>query len=202
MLPKIPFVQDKDKVAALQNKMQTQTAPSSAGSGSGRSTPIAAPVATTAPHQGNPIVWTQDIIHSYDAPLAAEAYELPDTDVLHTRMLGVSLEHGLLQGIEPQTTDVVLAALEYYLRDVIQQLYDRIRLRRSIGEDTITTEDMASFVDTMPNAVAEYTGPIYKLKDTMLHDEETFYPDGERPEDDDLDQRPVKKLMRELIASQ
>jgi transcriptional coactivator HFI1/ADA1 len=202
MLPKIPFVQDKDKVAALQNKMQSQAASSSAGNGSGRSTPVAVPVATTAPHQGNPIVWTQDIIHAYDTPLAAETYELPDTDVLHTRMLGISLEHGLLQGIESQTPDVVLAALEFYLRDVIEQLYDRIKLRRSAGEDTMTAEDLAGLVDTMPNTIVEYTGPVYKLKDVMLTDEETFYPEGEEPAEEDIDQRPAKKLIRELITSQ
>ncbi|KAK9238917.1 transcriptional regulator of RNA polII, SAGA, subunit-domain-containing protein [Lipomyces kononenkoae] len=73
---------------------------------------------------------TQDITQSYQAPLATESYELPDTDNMRTRILGIAYEHGLLDGIANDVPDIILAGLEYHLRDFLQQLLDRVRPKK------------------------------------------------------------------------
>ncbi|KAK9472612.1 transcriptional regulator of RNA polII, SAGA, subunit-domain-containing protein [Dipodascopsis tothii] len=70
---------------------------------------------------------SQDILQSYQAPLAAESFELPDADTLSTRILGIAYEHGLVDGIAKDVPDAVLAGLEYHLRDFLQQIFDRVR---------------------------------------------------------------------------
>ncbi|KAK9447451.1 transcriptional regulator of RNA polII, SAGA, subunit-domain-containing protein [Limtongia smithiae] len=69
----------------------------------------------------------QDISQSYQAPLATETYEIPDTDSLRTRILGIAYENGLLDGIASDVPDVILAGLEYHMRDFLQQIFDRVR---------------------------------------------------------------------------
>ncbi|KAJ8102537.1 transcriptional regulator of RNA polII, SAGA, subunit-domain-containing protein [Lipomyces tetrasporus] len=73
---------------------------------------------------------TQEITQSYQAPLATESFELPDTDSLRTRILGIAYEHGLLDGIANDVPDIILAGLEYHLRDFLQQLLDRVRPKK------------------------------------------------------------------------
>ncbi|KAK9355473.1 transcriptional regulator of RNA polII, SAGA, subunit-domain-containing protein [Lipomyces doorenjongii] len=73
---------------------------------------------------------TQEITQSYQAPLATESFELPDTDNMRTRILGIAYEHGLLDGIANDVPDIVLAGLEYHLRDFLQQLLDRVRPKK------------------------------------------------------------------------
>ncbi|KAK9367152.1 transcriptional regulator of RNA polII, SAGA, subunit-domain-containing protein [Lipomyces kononenkoae] len=73
---------------------------------------------------------TQDITQSYQAPLATESYELPDADNMRTRILGIAYEHGLLDGIANDVPDIMLAGLEYHLRDFLQQLLDRVHPKK------------------------------------------------------------------------
>ncbi|VVT50055.1 uncharacterized protein SAPINGB_P002578 [Magnusiomyces paraingens] len=77
--------------------------------------------------------FTADIMHAYDASLSTDTYELPDAEALSIRMLGVSLEHGLLQGIDPAAAEVMLAGLEHYLRDLVQQAFERVKRRRELA---------------------------------------------------------------------
>lgn len=142
------------------------------------------------------MAWTQDITHGYDAPLSTESYELPDASALGVRMLGVSLEHGLLQGVDPGSTEVMLAGLEYYLKDLVQQAFERVKRRRrspsSHGpgaavpgavdqqDDMITVEDMAMILESAPNCFVEVSGPLYRLNDVMLRN------DDEEMEDYDM----------------
>lgn len=69
---------------------------------------------------------TQDIIQSYQVPLSTESFELPDVDILNTRLLGIAYEHGLVDGISKDVPDIVLAGLEYHLRDFLQQIFGRV----------------------------------------------------------------------------
>ncbi|KAK9456192.1 transcriptional regulator of RNA polII, SAGA, subunit-domain-containing protein [Dipodascopsis uninucleata] len=73
---------------------------------------------------------TQEIAQSYQAPLATESYELPDTESLRTRILGIAYEHGLLDGIANEVPDIILAGLEYHLRDFLQHILDRVRPKK------------------------------------------------------------------------
>lgn len=52
---------------------------------------------------------------------------MPDADILRTRLLGIAYEHGLLDGISDEVPDIILAGLEYHLRDFLQQIFDRVR---------------------------------------------------------------------------
>lgn len=143
------------------------------------------------------VAWTQDITHGYDAALSTESYELPDASALGVRMLGVSLEHGLLQGVDSGSTEVMLAGLEYYLKDLVQQAFERVKRRRrgspsshGVGaavpgtvdqqEDMITVEDMAMILESAPNCFVEVSGPLYRLNDVMLRN------DDEEMEDYDM----------------
>jgi transcriptional coactivator HFI1/ADA1 len=128
----------------------------------------------------DPQVWTQDITHGYDAPLLTDTYELPDASALGVRMLGVSLEHGLLQGVDPESTEIMLAGLEHYLKDLIQQAFERVKRRGQGQDEVITAEDLSSILESSPNCFVEPNGPFYRLNDVML-----------RNDDDDLDFNPI-----------
>lgn len=154
MLPKIPFVNDREKLQQLQQQAQQPT------TDAGVSKSI-----------GTPAVWTQNIIHAYEAPLASETYELPDNESLATRMLGVSLEHGLLQGVSSESTSVMVCGLEIYLKGIIEQMVDRAKIRHKEHEK-ITVEDAAMVLEAAPSGFVEYSGPLHRLKDVMLHDDD------------------------------
>lgn len=130
-------------------------------------------------------------MHAYEANLATDTYELPDTEALGVRMLGVSLEHGLIQGVDPSSAEIMLAGLEHYLKDLIQQAFDRVKRRRELTgrqgngddersmlpggqEDTITVEDISRIMDSSPTCFVELNGPFYRLNDSLLmNDDET-----------------------------
>lgn len=84
-------------------------------------------------------------------------------------MLGISLEHGLLQGVDSGTAEFMLAGLEHYLKDVVQQIFERVN---RLGERIMTAEDIASLAYTSPNLFVEHTSALYRLHGTMLQDEE------------------------------
>ncbi|KAK9478775.1 transcriptional regulator of RNA polII, SAGA, subunit-domain-containing protein [Lipomyces japonicus] len=71
----------------------------------------------------------QEIQQGYQTPLSTESYELPDNESLRTRILGIAHEHGLVDGIANDVPDIILAGLEYHLRDFLQQILDRVRPR-------------------------------------------------------------------------
>jgi transcriptional coactivator HFI1/ADA1 len=181
MLPKIPFINDKEKLLAQQQKasqMQAQTNVQTP-------TPSQIPQQQTQQQQNaattnntNPVAWTQDIIHAYETPLASEAYELPDQDALTTRMLGISLEHGLLQGVDRQCPEVLQIALEQYLRDLVQQVVDTVQWRKKPGENILTAEDLSRVLESSATSFVEPSGPTYRLQDVVLTDEDTLMEDA------------------------
>lgn len=158
MLPKIPFVNDREKLQQLQQQAQQPT------------TDVG-----VAKSIGTPAVWTQNIIHAYEAPLASETFELPDNESLSTRMLGISLEHGLLQGVSSESASVMVCGLEIYLKGIIEQMVDRAKIRRKEHEK-ITLEDAAMVLEAAPSGFVEYSGPLYRLKNVMLHDDDDELP--------------------------
>jgi hypothetical protein len=126
--------------------------------------------------------------------LASEAYEIPDNDSLTARMLGISLEHGLLQGVDSGTAEFMLAGLEHYLKDVVQQIFERVN---RLGEKVMTAEDIASIAYSSPNLFVEHTSALYRLQGTMLQDDEDDEPvevETQQPTDLDL-------LLKEILGS-
>ncbi|ODQ63212.1 hypothetical protein NADFUDRAFT_48127 [Nadsonia fulvescens var. elongata DSM 6958] len=119
---------------------------------------------------GSPIAWTQDIVQSFNIPLATETFELPESDSLKTRMQGIALEHGILGNIDATAPKLLLAGLESYLKDIVQQAYDTVKQRNTENGKTITAEDMAQVFESTPTCTVETSGPMYRLFDVMLED--------------------------------
>lgn len=137
MLPRIPFVNDKD----------------------------------AKPKLGNTVTWTQDIIHAYQTQLATESYELPDPDHLRSRMTGIALEHGILGGLGTNVVEVIQTGLEYYLKGIIQQSLEMVRLRKD-KEVVATAKDMSVVLETTPHIAVETSAPVYRLYNVMLQNDE------------------------------
>ncbi|KAA8912143.1 hypothetical protein TRICI_003608 [Trichomonascus ciferrii] len=209
MLPKIPFINDKEKLLAQQQRaaqMQGQTSVQTP-------TPSQIPQQQTQQQQNsasanntNPVAWTQDIIHAYETPLASEAYELPDQDALTTRMLGISLEHGLLQGVDRQCPEVLQIALEQYLRDLVQQVVDTVQWRKKPGENILTAEDLARVLESSATSFVEPSGPTYRLQDVVLTDEDTLMEDAPtqpRPDQNTANNENagLHNLLNEILSS-
>ena len=87
-------------------------------------------------------------------------------------MLGVSLEHGLLQGVDSGSTELMLAGLEHYLKDLVQQAFEKVKRRSSDQEDVITVEDISMILESSPNCFVEFSGPLYRLNDVMLRNDD------------------------------
>jgi transcriptional coactivator HFI1/ADA1 len=198
MLPKIPFVNDKEKLQSSGNQKQTSGRSSRAPTPTPVSTP-AQPTGTGAGHT-NPIVWTQDIIHAYETPLACETYELPDSDSLTARMLGISLEHGLLKGVDQGTPAVMMAGLEHYLRDLIRHVFEKVKGGNPQGEDALTAENMALLLESAPHMFVEMSAPVYKLKNVMLRDDNYDEDDDVMMGDADEDPSELNKLLKEILS--
>lgn len=179
MLPRIPLLNDHN-TANGTTANNTATA-SNANTKDSRDKSVAmADDSKSKSSSSNPQVWTQDITHSYDAPLLTDTYELPDASALGVRMLGVSLEHGLLQGVDTESTEIMLAGLEHYLKDLIQQAFERVKRRGQGQDEVITAEDLSSILESSATCFVELNGPFYRLNDVML-----------RNDDDDLDFNPT-----------
>lgn len=145
ILPKIPFVNTNQQSQAMGSPatgtgplggtppgQQNQQKQQPNGSTPNRATPPPSAGATNAPPPppvANPAVWAQDIVHGYEAPLASETYEIPDADSLKARMLGISLEHGLLRGVDTSSTEIMQVGLELYLKGLVEQLFLRVKGR-------------------------------------------------------------------------
>uniref|UniRef100_A0A060TAX5 ARAD1D29832p n=1 Tax=Blastobotrys adeninivorans TaxID=409370 RepID=A0A060TAX5_BLAAD len=199
ILPKIPFVSnDKDSSDQKHQQQQQQQTQQT------QDAKIA---------NGTSQTWTQDIIHSYEAPLASETYELPDNDTLAARMLGISLEQGLLQGVDKNCPELLLVGLEQYLKDLLQETVTRVRLRkRGATNDCLTAEDFAMVLESSATCFVEMNGPTEKLRDVYLADEHT---DEEKEVADndvvmeeasnggsaDHNDPGLKQLLHEILAS-
>lgn len=120
------------------------------------------------------LTWTQDIIHSFDVPLASESFDFPDDDSIGPRMLGIALENGLTAGIDVGTTDIMLCGLEAYLQTLVQALVDTLKHRRVDAAHPITAKDFDTYLNMRPSDFQEISAPLYRLKTYLLQDEESL----------------------------
>lgn len=192
------------------------TPPTSSGAGANTKTSGAGNNGPPPPPVANPAVWAQDIVHGYEAPLASETYEIPDADSLRARMLGISLEHGLLRGVDTASTEIMQVGLEMYLKSLVEQMYLRVQGRRcstppkpdaaSVTQNDSTSsnnilkhhnhnlqqqqqllpsqqanlttpqqlsiQDVDFLVENAPHCLVELPGPIYRLKNVMLENDD------------------------------
>lgn len=230
LLPRIPFVQDRDKSSSqahdLDKKTNTplplaQQQKSNISKFKGPQTQQLPPDASTREedptvadlpgvHPGRPsgpLTWTQDIIHAFELPLASESYELPTDDTVGTRMLGIALENGLVDGLEAGTTDMMLVGLEQYLRRTMERLIETSYHRNVNSQHPLGPEDLDLFVDVHPSELVELSAPYYRLKTNFLQDEETAPPAKKPrvsapPELDLLDHPPTEPLPEHAAAAE
>lgn len=113
-------------------------------------------------------------------------------------MLGISLEHGLLHGVDSGTAEFMLASLEHYLKDVVQQIFERVN---RLGEKVMTAEDIAAVAYTTPNLFVEHTGTLYRLHDTLLRDEDEDEEAVEQVTDETKQPTDLDLLLKEILGS-
>lgn len=166
MLPRIPFVHDKDQVGK----------------------------------QGNTVTWTQDIIHAYQTQLATESRELPDADHLRSRMVGIALEHGVLGGLGQNVVELIQVGLEYYLKGIIQETIEMVKMRKIKDKEAIATaSDMAVVLETTPNLTVETCAPVYRLNNVMLQNDEVM--EERRPVQEEVgDRKELNNLLDDLLC--
>ncbi|KAG5354885.1 Transcriptional coactivator HFI1/ADA1 [Yarrowia sp. B02] len=166
MLPRIPFVHDKDAVGKV----------------------------------GNTVTWTQDIIHAYQTQLATESRELPDADHLRSRMVGIALEHGVLGGLGQNVVELIQVGLEYYLKGIIQETVEMVKLRKIKDKEAIATAaDMAVVLESTPNLTVETCAPVYRLNNVMLQNDEVL--EEMRPKEEPVgDKKELNHLLDDLLG--
>lgn len=228
LLPRIPFVQDRDKSQAHERDKKTTTPPPISQQTPKNKTPKFKGAQSQTPgdsstreedatvadlpgmHPGRPsgpLTWTQDIIHAFELPLASETYELPTDDTVGARMLGIALENGLVDGLEAGTTDIMLVGLEQYLRQTMQRLIETSSHRKIDAQHPIGVQDLNLFVDVRPSELVEISAPLYRLKANFLQDEETAPPAKKPritapPELELTGQPPEEPLPEQAVAAQ
>lgn len=77
-----------------------------------------------------PLEWSQDIMNGFSAPLAADTFSLPDTESLFLRMVGIAREHGLVGAVDTGCVELLLLALDNYLKNIIESAINTVRYRR------------------------------------------------------------------------
>ncbi|KAL6939265.1 hypothetical protein ACO0RG_003098 [Hanseniaspora osmophila] len=81
------------------------------------------------------VEWSQEIVDSYQGLLCQELYSLPDNKLLMQRMYGIMRENGLIGELDKSCLDLVILALEKYMRNLIESGIDSIRYRRKKYSD-------------------------------------------------------------------
>ncbi|KAL2313440.1 Transcriptional coactivator hfi1 [Schizosaccharomyces pombe] len=87
-------------------------------------------------------VFVNDIKAGYVAPLACETLELPDSESLKERITAISLENGLLGGVQKGVSDIILAGLESHLKNILSRCFSI--LNKNIRQKN-TENDAAGF---------------------------------------------------------
>lgn len=144
----------------------------------------------------------QDLIHAYETPLASETYEFPDNETLRTRMLGVSLEHGLLSGVDQKSPEVLLTGLEHYLKDIMQHVFNQTKLRKARGEDILTADDMSMLLERSGHSFVELSVPTFRLGDIILDDYYEPMVEAEANNNEPSSSRPsaLEALLNEMLS--
>lgn len=111
-------------------------------------------------------------MQAYEAPLSTDTYELPDAEALGIRMLGVALENGLVNGIDAISAEVMLAALEYYLKGLVQTAFDTVKRRRARANTSGDANGMSVLQTRGPNgSTSQRVNQIHDPEDIITVDD-------------------------------
>lgn len=93
-----------------------------------------------------PLEWSQDIVNGFNVPLSIDSHSLPDNNTLTLRMTGIAREHGLVGSVDSKCVDMVLIALDHYLKKVIELAIDSVRYRRKKYSEYYDLNDEGVYV--------------------------------------------------------
>lgn len=164
-------------------------------------TPSSSNTPTSAnPNGGNVTTWTQEVMGGIQTLLSSESYELPDSNVLKSRMVGIMREHGLMGNLNDQAINIMILGLENYLKNVLETVIDSVRYRKfkhgnenldefmASLEDSeqgrkdeidrkrrivLTTEDMYDSFKLVPHVI-EPNGMIDRISSVLLKDQDYY----------------------------
>ncbi|KAL6942543.1 hypothetical protein ACO0QE_003722 [Hanseniaspora vineae] len=142
--------------------------------------------------------WSQEIVESYQGLLCQELYSLPDNKSLMQRMYGIMREHGLIGELDKSCLDLVILALEKYLRNLIESGIDSIRYRRKKYSDLYdldangTYQEIGAFTSGLKlpaeeNEFAEEKGKIITTTTTQQQQQQQQQPNIALTNEDIMD---------------
>lgn len=90
--------------------------------------------------------------------------------------------------------------LEYYLKGIIQETIEMVKLRKIKDKEAIATAaDMAVVLESTPNLTVETCAPVYRLNNVMLQNDEVI--EEMQPKEEPLgDKKELNHLLDDLLA--
>lgn len=140
----------------------------------------------------NTALWTQEIIQGISTLNAAESYEMPDSDSLHTKITAIMREHGLIGKINDDVTKIISLGLETHLKSLMESMIDVVRYRKRLYAsdellDTVspnsskkaqknkkiivTLDDLFDTFEQLPLLI-DVGGPSMRLSTSMLRNDD------------------------------
>ncbi|KAJ1971285.1 hypothetical protein H4R35_005356, partial [Dimargaris xerosporica] len=107
-----------------------------------------------------------DYARGVQAPLCSDTKSIPDIESLRDRLLAITLEHGLLDGVSSECIEIMLYALDSHLRDIIFNCIIKVRANRPVGPQYTSTNTNASTSSSSTAASSHIT--TLRLSDLLF----------------------------------
>lgn len=144
--------------------------------------------------------YINNIQRGYHVPLSCDSMEMPDIDGLRERSLAIALESGLIGGLKEGVPEIILAGLEYHLKNVLAIVIAKVRFQipkkntqvenlndfilsnqnklKSKQEikkySSLTVEELGLAFQLAPFSLVETPPPISRIWATTLTNNETY----------------------------
>lgn len=82
--------------------------------------------------------WEPEIKKRYAQPLFAESSEFPDAATIFARMVPICYEEAIPQGSNMVTAELVVNSAEYFLKDLLSTIFERVRSNGPRDENSVT----------------------------------------------------------------
>lgn len=82
--------------------------------------------------------WEPEIKKRYAQPLFSESVEFPDIATIFARMVPICYEEGIPQGSNMPTAELVVNSAEYFLKDLLTTVFERVRSNGPRDENSVT----------------------------------------------------------------
>lgn len=132
-----------------------------------------------------PLEWSQDIMNGFNAPLATDSFSLPDTESLFLRMVGIAREHGLVGAVDTGCVELLLLALDNYLKNIIESAINTVRYRRKKYSEYYDIKDNGMYEPVAKNEeedpADQASGKTIRLTNEDLYECFTIFPNLVEP---------------------